>query len=84
MANFAFAAVVPSDAVPLTSPVRWIYVGVTGDVAIMGLGDTAGTVLKAVPAGWMKMPAPVAFIMATGTTATNMAVSFHSIENTTT
>jgi hypothetical protein len=81
MSNKAYAAVTPSDTVPLTTAAKSLYVGVTGDVtvlgvvAVSGVVDTTPTVFKAVPAGWFVLPFPVAQIMATGTTATNLVAT---------
>lgn len=69
-----FVAVTPSDTVDLTGgPARGIYVGVAGDVSLVGLDDTA-VVFKAMPVGLHK----VIFrrVNATSTTATNMVAMF--------
>lgn len=66
---FNGAAVVPSDATPLTQPTRMIYVGGTGDVTVILVGDTTAITFKAVPVGtWLNIRA--ATIKSTGTTAT--------------
>jgi hypothetical protein len=73
MSNATFFSITPSDSAPLQTPIRCLYVGVTGDVAVFGAGDSTATVLKAAPAGWMLLPMPVVQVGATGTTATNLA-----------
>lgn len=47
-----------------------LYIGVTGDVAVKGLGGVSA-VFKGVPAGTI-LPIVVKRVMATGTTATNI------------
>ncbi len=64
------AAVTPSDTTVL-SGVRGLYVGVTGDVAVLAAGDAAAQTFKAVPAGTI-LPVEAAKVMATNTTATNI------------
>ena len=65
-----------SDAVTVTTlkPIEvgysGLYIGVTGDVAIKGIGGVAVT-FKAVPAGTI-LPIGVNRVMATNTTATNI------------
>jgi len=68
----SYFAVVPSDTVPLAHPLTRLYVGVTGDVTVLGYHDTAPVTFSAVPAGWFALPVPVVQVMATGTTATNL------------
>jgi hypothetical protein len=75
MANSSFFSVTPSDASALQQPVWWLYVGVTGDLAVFGPGDTTATVVKAAPVGWMRFPSQVVKVGSTGTTATNIAAS---------
>jgi hypothetical protein len=64
------AAITPSDTVNIpTGWTRSIYVGVTGDVALVDQND-AVVVWKAVPVGILPMRAKR--INSTATTATNM------------
>jgi hypothetical protein len=70
MSNSSFAAVTPSDSVPLATPTRVFYIGTAGDVAVMGFQDTVATTFTAIPAGYFSFPSPVHFVMATDTTAT--------------
>lgn len=77
-------AVTPSDTKDVTNSTgdaapnyaKALYVGVTGDVAIVAAGDNGNSgngtsvTFKAVPVGWF--PIQVRRIMATGTTATNI------------
>lgn len=67
-----YFAVSPSDSVPLQSPARALYVGVSGDIAVKGVDDSVAVTLKAVPAGWFQLPWPIAYVMATNTTATDV------------
>lgn len=63
-------AVTPSDSVALPDGVRALYVGVSGDVAVLAVGDTVSQVFKACPVGVLSVfPKKV---LATGTTATNI------------
>jgi hypothetical protein len=77
-------AVTPSDTKDVTNSTgdnaphyaKALYIGVSGDVAIVAAGDSgnslAGTAVtfKAVPVGWF--PVQVRRVMATNTTATNI------------
>lgn len=75
MANESFFAVTPSDSTPLQQAAWWLYIGVSGDVAVFGQGDSTATVIKAAPVGWMRFPRPVTQVGATGTTATNIVAA---------
>jgi hypothetical protein len=69
-----FVAVTPSDTTDLAAgPARGLYVGVAGDVALVGLDDAA-VVFKALPVGLHK----VIFrrVNATATAATNMVAMY--------
>lgn len=68
---FRAFAITPSNTVLFTIAVRAIYVGVTGDVKALLVGDTAAVVFKAVPAGSI-LPIRAQRIDATGTTATDL------------
>ena len=61
-------AVTPSDSTTLT-PTRALYVGGTGDVAVV-MADGVTLTFTAVPAGIL--PVQVVKVLATGTTATNI------------
>lgn len=67
----SFAAVTPSDSTILAPLARALWVGVGGDVAILGPNDTAAVTLKNVPSGsllWTRAQK----VMLTNTTATNI------------
>jgi hypothetical protein len=64
-------AIVTDNATLLTNATRCVYVGVTGDVTALLVGDTASVLFKGVPAGTF-MPIRAQRIDATGTTATNL------------
>lgn len=72
--SFSFAAVSPDDATILR-PTRAIYVGVTGDLSVMGAEDGAAVVFAAVPAGSL-MPLRVVKVLSTGTTAGGIVALF--------
>lgn len=74
----AYAAVTTSDVTTYgvtgatsPKPIEALYVGVTGDVALVGQDQAAAAVFKAVPAGTVLWVSPYK-VMATGTTATNI------------
>ena len=74
-----FKAVTPSDSQDVPSPnrVRGLYVGTSGDVAVIMLGDVAEEVkiLPSLAAGiWHSMN--VKRVMAAGTTATGIRVGY--------
>lgn len=69
------AAVVTSDTADLATYAKRLYIGVSGDVAVIpvanyALGSTTPVVFKAVPVGYLDVQ--VARVMATATTATNI------------
>lgn len=66
-------AVTPSDSTNVGC--RSLYVGGTGDVAIMAYGDSTAITLSAVPAGTI-LPIWCAKVMSTGTTATLMVALY--------
>lgn len=61
--------VTKSDATVYNPPLRMLWVGGTGDVAVTMIGDTTAVTLAAVPAGTM-LNVCVTKVMATNTTAT--------------
>lgn len=65
----AYAAVTTSDTVDISCAARSFYIGVSGDVALVGY-DNAPVVFKAVPVGILRVAGRR--INATGTTATNI------------
>ncbi len=71
---YKLTAVTPSNSTELVG-VRALYVGTTGNVAIVACNDTAAVTLTAVPAGTV-LPIFVSKVMSTGTTASNI-VAFY-------
>ena len=67
----SFPSITPSDTT-LLSGLQYLYVGVSGDVALKGFNDAAATVFKAVPQG-SYIPFGAGYVMATNTTATNIS-----------
>lgn len=67
-ADFA-VAITPSDSTVLSYP-RAIYVGVSGDVAVVMKGKAGAITFKSVPVGIL--PIRPIQVMATNTTATDM------------
>ena len=73
-----WVAVVPSDTIDLTKYPKAIYVGVGGDVAMIGAKAppaAAGVVWKNLPSAAMP-PVRPRRILATGTTATNIVACY--------
>lgn len=67
------SAITPSDSTVLTG-VRALYVGTTGDIAMIGVdapSGATGVLFKAVPAGVI-LPFSPRQVLATGTTASNI------------
>lgn len=64
-------AVVPSDSTDLSIAPRSLYVGVSGDVSVIGLNDTVAVVFKNVPAGCV-LPVIARRVKVTGTTASGI------------
>lgn len=65
--------VVPSDATILKATTG-LYIGTTGDVAVLFANDTTAVTLKAVAVG--KLDIRVIKVLATGTTASNIVALF--------
>ena len=65
-------AVTPSDSVDIVSGgfVRALYVGVTGNIAIVAVGQSSPVTLSNVPVGIL--PIAASRVYATGTTATSI------------
>lgn len=69
------ATVKPNDDTTFLIATSAVYVGVPGDLAVVGLDDPAPTVLRAVPAGsWL--PISVKQIRANGTTASAIVAAW--------
>ena len=64
-------AITTSDTTTYSPPLRMIWVGGTGAVAVLLNGDQSAVTLTAVPAGSMLNVSAVK-VMSTNTTATNM------------
>lgn len=62
-------AVTPSDSATLAG-VKALYIGVTGDVAVVTRERSTAVTFKAHPVGYM--PVEVLKVLATGTTATDI------------
>lgn len=63
-------SITPADAAITGGPVRSIYVGITGNVAVVDMNGTTVT-FQAVPAGTI-LPIQVARVNATNTTASGI------------
>jgi hypothetical protein len=76
MSDTNYFSITPSDSTILpTGGANLIYVGVTGDLTVLGANDTDPVTFKSVPVGWFKMRYPVQKVMATGTTASQLVGS---------
>lgn len=62
-------AVTKSDTTVFSTPTRYLYIGGTGDVAVLLNGDSAPVTFSAVPVGTV-LPVSVVKVMSTNTTAT--------------
>lgn len=65
-----FAAVTKSDTVDLPFRCRALYIGVSGDVAVLAKDNVTSIVFKAVPVGVLRVR--TTRVMSTGTAATNI------------
>ncbi len=63
-------AVTKSDTTIYNPPLLALYVGGTGDVALLAVGDTAAVTLTGVPAGTVINWVAIQKVMSTNTTAT--------------
>jgi len=66
-------AITPSDTVRILQATRAVYVGVSGDVAVVW-ADGSSSVLKNAPVG--ERPWRIIGVKATGTTATDMVALY--------
>ena len=73
--NAKFLAITKSDSTVYSPPLTQIYVGGTGDVAVLGQGDTVPVVFSAVPVGFV-IQGVIKKIMSTGTSATLLIGSY--------
>ena len=64
-------AITPSDTSAYSPPFRGVYVGVTGNLAVVLANDSVAVTFVAVPAGSL-LPICATKIMSTGTTAGNI------------
>lgn len=62
-------AITPSDSTTLTN-CRALYIGVSGDVAVVTRRRAASVIFKSVPIG--VLPVQCVQVLSTGTTATNI------------
>jgi hypothetical protein len=66
--------IVPSDTTTHAPGIVWLYVGAEGDIAVLAESDSVPVTLRSVPAGTtLRFAYPVAKVMATNTTASDMA-----------
>lgn len=63
--------VAPSDTIPLAIAARALYVGVTGNVAVIPIGQVTPITFVGVQAGTI-LPIAARIVMNSGTTATNI------------
>jgi len=64
------AAITPSDTTTYSPPLRGLWVGGAGNVAVLAVGDTAPQTITGVPVGTFINWILVSKVMATNTTAT--------------
>lgn len=64
-------AITPSDSADLTNPTRGLYVGASGDVSVILVGDSAAVTFTGLAAGIVH-PLRVKRVRSTGTTATDI------------
>lgn len=67
--------ITPHDSNELATVSRAIYVGGTGDIAVILLDDSSAVTLVGVPAGTV-LPVRAKIVKSTGTTATNLVNLF--------
>jgi hypothetical protein len=64
-------AVTPSDTVDLTTYAKALYIGVTGDVTVIPVGQTTAVTFKSHPVGYF-VGCQVRRVNSTGTTASQI------------
>jgi hypothetical protein len=64
-------AVVPDDNTDLVTYAKALYIGVTGDIAVVPIGQSTSVVFKNHPVGYF-LGCRVARILSTGTTASQI------------
>lgn len=65
-------AITPNDSADLAQPVRSIWVGTAGDLAVIAAHDTAAVTLKNIPSGTKIDGYYIRRVNATATTATDL------------
>lgn len=65
-------AITKSDTTVYNPPLRGLWVGGTGDVALLAIGSTVAVTLSAVPAGTLIDLVMIEKVMSTNTTASLM------------
>jgi hypothetical protein len=68
---WSLVAITPSDSTVYDPPLRAVYVGATGNVAVRAIGDASAVTFIGVPTGGYVL-AQCSRVMATGTTATSL------------
>ncbi len=71
----SLAAVTKSDSTVYEPPLRGLYVGTGGDVAVMARGDTAAVTLTNVPSGSI-LPIEIKKVMSTNTTGSGFVALY--------
>lgn len=64
-------SITPNDSADLSEPVRAIFTGSGGDIALIAIGDTSSVVFVGVAAGII-LPVSASRVLATGTAATGL------------
>lgn len=67
----SLVTITPSDATVYTPPLRAVYVGSTGNVAVLAVGDTVAVTFIGVPTGQYIL-VQCSKVMSTNTTATSL------------
>lgn len=69
--GWSLVAITASDSTEYDPPLRSVYVGGAGHVAVLAIGDTVAVTFSNVPTGGYVL-AQVTKVLATGTTATGL------------
>ncbi len=67
----SLVSVTKSDSTVYSPPLRAVYVGTTGDVALLAANDSSPVTFTAVPAGTL-LPVCAKKVMSTNTSASNL------------
>lgn len=68
-------AITPNDSTDLDVPCRALWVGTTGNISLMGRGDSSAVLIRNIPSGTL-LPISCKRVLATSTTAADIVALY--------